>query len=260
MAFLWSRKPSHDRAWVADQKHLPEVSIDENHVEITYARDFVYESTDTFQEIYKTIAVDVRDVVSVDYLVEPFGEWTGPAHTLLSFGFDTDQGVEYVAVSVEIRKEEGESFSPLRGLLRAYELMYVVGTEEDLIGLRTNYREDDVYLYPIHTTPERMQAMFVSLMTRIQGIEENPEFYNTITNNCTSNIRTHVNEIVPDRVPWSFSMVLPASSDELAYDLGLIETDLSFEEVREHFYITDLAQAVEEGESFSTAIRAKREK
>ena len=47
-----------------------------------------------------------------------------------------------MAVSVEIRKEKGESFSPWRGLLREYELMYVVGDERDVIRLRTNYRRD----------------------------------------------------------------------------------------------------------------------
>ncbi len=251
-------KPSHDRQWATDQTYLPQVAINDNIVSIEYVRNFLYEDTINFQERYESRTINVDDIISIDYLVEPFGEWHGPAHTLLSFGFATPGGIEYIAVSVEIRKEVGESFSPLKGLFRKFELMYVVGTEEDLIQLRTNHRNDDVYLYPIETTKERMKNIFLSMMERIQGIGEVPEFYNTITNNCTSNIRAHVNEIVPDRVPWTWATILPADSDKIAYELGLIAVDLSFEEAREHFYITDVAQGVEEGQNFSTLIRSKR--
>ncbi len=256
--FLGMKEPSNDRQWMPDQTYLPHVSIDEDTVTIDYVRDFVYTSTDEYIERYRSLQVNTNDIVSVEYLVEPFGEFQGPAHTLLTFGFKTNSGIEYIAVSVEIRKEEGESFSAIKGLFRSYELMYVVGTEEDLIKLRTNHRQDDVYLYPIKTTPERMKTMFVSLMNRVQDIEEQPEFYNTITNNCTSNIRLHVNEIVPGRVPWTFSIILPASSDKLAYELGLIDTDISFEETRERFYITDIANRWGEGQHFSTLIRSGR--
>lgn len=254
MAFKY---PSHDRQWAEDQAILPHVTIEEGIVIIEQVRDFTYSSTSEYEVAYKTMQVPLDAIVSVDYLVEPFGTYHGPAHTLLSFGFDTPGGIEYVAVSGEIRKEFGESFSPLKGLFRAYELMYVVGTEEDLIQLRSNYRKDDVYLYPIETTPDRMRALFLSMMKRIQGIEEVPEFYNTFTNNCTTNIRTHVNEIVPGRVPWSWTTILPADSDKFVYDLGLIDTDQTFEEAQAHFFITDIANSVEIG-NFSERIRSKR--
>ncbi len=254
-----SRHPSHEREWARDQQYLPEVSIEGDSVHIEYVRDFVYNSTSEFEERYQARTVDVNDIVSIDYLVEPFGNWKGPAHTLVSFGFQTSSGTEYIAVSGEIRKEAGESFSPLNGLLRQYELLYVVGTEADLIGLRTNHRKDNVYLYPIRTTPEHMKQMFLSMMTRVQGIATTPEFYNTVTNNCTSNIRSHVNEIMPGRVPWSFSMILPASSDRQVYELGLIDTELSFEEAKEHFFITDIANTWENGQDFSPLIRSQRE-
>ena len=57
----------------------------------------------------------------------------GPAHAFVSFGFD-DGG--YVAISVEARREAGETYSPARGLMKQFEIMYVVGDERDLIGLR----------------------------------------------------------------------------------------------------------------------------
>ncbi|PIR75462.1 MAG: hypothetical protein CO030_02905 [Candidatus Magasanikbacteria bacterium CG_4_9_14_0_2_um_filter_42_11] len=255
---LSTKHPSHDRDWATDQAILPHVTISGTEVQIEHFRDFSYTSTSEYTPRYKTKTVDTREIVSLDYLVEPFGEMKGAAHTLLSFGFQTASGTDYVAVSVEIRKEKGESFSPLKGLLREYELMYVVGSEDDLIQLRTNFRKDDVYLYPIKTTKDRMAAIFLSMMERIAGIEHTPEFYNTMTNNCTSNIRDHVNTVVEDRVPWTTSVFLPGYSDKRAYGLGLIDTALSFEEARAHFYITDIAAEATDDMSFSDLIRSRR--
>jgi len=256
--FLSTKQPSNNRDWTPDQEVLPHVTIDGSQVTIEHFRNFSYQSTSDYTENYETKIVDINDITSLDYLVEPFGEMKGAAHTLLTFGFQSASGTDYVAVSVEIRKEKGEAFSPLKGLLREYELMYVVGSEDDLIKLRTNYRKDDVYLYPIHTTKDRMAAIFLSMMARVQQLEHTPEFYNTVTNNCTSNIRDLVNKVVEGRVPWTTSVFLPGYSDKRAYDLGLIDTGLSFEDARAHFYITDIAQEVSPDEDFSAWIRHAR--
>ena len=194
------------------------------------------------------------------WIVEPFDDWKGPAHTLLSFGFEGESGVEYVAISVEIRKEEGEEFSPWRGLVREYELMYVIGSEDDVIKVRTNFRKDDTYLYPIATDKEKMQWLFLSMLERANELKEQPEFYNTLTSTCTTNIVDHVNDMVEGRIPFSYKVLLPGYSDELAYDLGLIDTDLSFEEAQDKFRIDELAQEYdEEGNvGFSQWIRGER--
>jgi len=185
-------------------------------------------------------------------MVEPFsGHGLGAAHTLLSFGFVD----EYVAISVEIRKEKGEKFSPLKGLFRNYELMYVIGDERDLIKLRSNYRRDTVYLYRINTTAERMQFVFLDMLERINEIRYEPEFYNTLTNTCTTNIVRHVNTIVPGRITLSYKVLMPAYSDELAYDLGLIVTNSSFEETREHYKINEEALLYADDPLFSVKIR-----
>jgi len=38
--------------------------------------------------------------------------------------------------------------------------------------------------------------------------------------------------IAPRSIPFSYKVVLPAYSDQLAYDLGLIPTELPFETIR----------------------------
>ena len=254
IALLALRRPSNDRDWTPDQAVLPFAEIAGPLVTIRNIRNFQYQSTDRYTPAYYDKTFDLRKLDTVWFFVEPFGG-AGAAHTFVSFGFGPR---DFLAISIEIRKEKGESFSPLRGLLREYEIMYVIGDERDLVKLRTNYRNDRVYLYPIQTTPERKVAMFTSMLLRANVLREQPEFYNTLTNTCTTNLVEHVNTIVPDRIPFSPSVLLPASSDRLAYDLGLIDSRLTFDETRTAAQINDLARRYAEDPEFSVKIRSRQ--
>jgi hypothetical protein len=90
---------------------------------------------------------------------------------------------------------------------------------------------------------------------RANRLAQHPEFYNTLTNTCTTNIVRHVNTISAGRVPWSYKVLLPAYSDELAYDLGLIETALPLDEARRRFRINDRAARYADDPAFSRRIR-----
>lgn len=244
-------RPSTNRDWSADQRVLPVAELNGPLVTVRNIRNFDYQSVDRYTPAYYDKTFDLRRLDSVWFFVEPFGKG-GAAHTFVGFGFG---GRDYVAISVEIRKERGESFSVLKGLLRQYELMYVVGDERDLVKLRTNYRNDPVHLYRIRTTPERMRTMFVSMLRRANHLAEHPEFYNTLTNTCTTNLVRHVNEIAPRRVPFSPAVLFPAHSDKLAYDLGLLDTTLPFEEARRRALINPLARRYADDPEFSRRIR-----
>lgn len=236
-----------------DQARLPRIELDGRLLRVQNLRHARYRSTSDYDVAWEERTYDLDRLRSAWFVVEPFAGWEGLAHTLMSFGFE---GEDYLAVSVEIRKEKGEEFSPWKGLIRQYELMYVLGDERDLIGLRTNHRRDRVYLYPVRAPRERLEQMLVSMLRRANQLAEEPEFYNSLTSSCTTNIVRHVNELVPGRVPWSYKVLLPGYSDELAYDLGLIDTDLPFEEAQRHFRIDEKAQRFGEGPGFSAAIRA----
>jgi hypothetical protein len=247
-------RPSNDRRWAADQAVLPRAEIRGPLVTLRNVRNFRYETTERFTPAYYEKTFDLRELDSAWFFVEPFGA-VGAAHTFVSFGF---RNHDFVAISVEIRKEQGESFNPVLGLLRRYEVMYVIGDERDLVKLRTNYRNDHVHLYRIRTTPERMRAMFLAMVARANGLADQPEFYNTLTNTCTTNLVRHVNQITPERIPLRPSVLLPATSDELAYTLGLIDTTLPFEEVKRRARINDLARRYAEDPQFSQRIRGLR--
>jgi hypothetical protein len=247
-------RPSNTRDWSPDQAQTATAVIDGESVRIEDLRNATYRSVDDYDVRWEQRRYNLSELASVWFIVEPFASWRGPAHTFLSFGFTNG---EYIAISVEIRKERGEQFSPLKGLLRQFEISYVIGDERDLIGLRAIHRKDAVHLYPIRATPEQRRALFLSMLNRANAIASKPEFYNTLTNNCTSSIVKHIEEIVPGSIPFSFKTFLPAYSDDLAYDLGLIETPLPRDEYRAAHLINDLAEAHADSPDFSARIRSR---
>ncbi len=245
-------RPRNDRDWNTDQIILPEISFNGDEVTIKNIRNFKYLTTSDYTPAYYDRTFDLKKIKSVDFMVEPFSTNPGAAHTLLSFGFEDGS---YVAVSVEIRKEKGETFSALSGMFRQYELMYVVADERDVIKLRSNYRRDQVFLYPIKTSVENIRSLFVDMLKRAQKLRNYPEFYNTLTSTCTTNIVSHVNKLIPDRVPFDYRILMPGYSDKYAYELGLINTDLSFEKARAKFKINEKAEKYAESAEFSKMIR-----
>ena len=253
------RRPALDRDWVADNARLPEARFEGTTVTVQDVRNFEWRTTTDYTARWDSRRYDLARLESVWFLVEPFGDFRGPAHTFLSFGFaDSKGGTEYVAVSVELRKEIGESYHPVRGLFREYELMYVVGDERDLVRLRSNVRHDSVYLYRVRATPEQGRTLLRQMLERANELRRAPEFYNTLTSSCTTNIVDHVNAIAPERVPFSYKVLLPAFADELAYDLGLLDTTRPFAELKREALINARALAATDDPAFSAKIRAGR--
>ncbi|HEX2094024.1 MAG TPA: DUF4105 domain-containing protein [Longimicrobiaceae bacterium] len=246
-------KPSNERDWTPDNARLAWAEFRGDSVVVHNVRNAHYTTQHEYTVVWEDRVYDLRRLRSVWFGVEPFErDWRGPAHTFVSFGFDDGR---YLAASVEIRKERGESFSPLKGVLRRFELIYVLGDERDVVKLRTNYRDDDVYLYPVRATPEQRREMFVEVLQRANRLREKPEFYNTIFNNCTTNLARHVNRISPGRVPFSYRLVLPGYADELALRLGILDTDLPIEQARKRFHINAQAVKYADDPEFSLRIR-----
>jgi hypothetical protein len=139
--------------------------------------------------------------------------------------------------------------------MNQFELMYVIADEEDVIKLRTNYRKNDVYMYPVKTSKEKIQALFRSMLIRTDKLNKEPEFYNTLWNNCTTSILMHANALREDKIPWNIYTLLPSHSDEIVYNASLIDTSLSLPEARGYYKISETARSLTGSTSFSDAIR-----
>ena len=216
-------------------------------------RNYTYTAEDQFTPAYDDRRYDLNKLESVWFIVTPFStHWRGPAHTFVSFGFTDSQ---YVAISVEARREPGEIYGPLTGLFKQFELIYVIGDERDLIGSRAVYGGYDVYLYPIRTSRERIRALFEEMLTRSNALSTKPEFYNTLTNSCTSNVVDHVNHIAPSAVPYGIKTILPGYTDDVAYSLGLIDNSITLEQARQRYKVNDRAIRFALDSNFSRLIR-----
>ncbi|MCC6125737.1 MAG: DUF4105 domain-containing protein [Pirellulales bacterium] len=247
-----SFQPSNDRDWTPDQAIMAEAEIVGDTANIRNIRNCRYRTIDDYDLAYYDKSFDLNQLESVDFIVAPFNDTPGIAHTMISFGFADGN---HLVTSVEIRKEKGEKYDPIKGFLRQYELIYVLGDERDLIPKYANHYRCEVYVYRSTATPVQARKLFVDVLRRVNKLYEEPEFYDTLANNCTTNIRRHINHLKPDRVPYDYRVLLPGYSDRLAYDLGLIVPHGSFEETKQYAKVNYQAYLFREDPKFSEKIR-----
>lgn len=244
---------SNERDWSPEMEQVPSASLEAGVVTLKNIRHNTYVSEDDFVVEYFDRKFNLSEIQSVDYIVVPF-KIKQIAHTMLSFGL---QDGTYLTVSIEVRKEKGERYNPVLGMGRKFELMYLVGDERDLIRLRTEHRDAQVYVYPSVAAPEHAQALFLDVMERANQLALDPEFYHSIRNNCTTNLAGHVNEISSKKIRYGWRVLLPGLSAKYAYDLGLLDNRIPFEELTELALVNDLALEHRDAADFSQKIRAR---
>ena len=251
-AVVEAAKPSNDRDWSPDQAVLPYAEFHGDSVTVHNIRNCTYRTAEDYTVDHYDRTYDLSKIETLDYVVTPFLNTPSLAHLAMSFGFEDD---EYLGVSVEIRKEKGEQYAPLKGVLRQFELMYVVADERDLIRLCTDHYLNGVYIYRAKASPEEVRAMFVDVMTRTNDLALHPEFYNTFTNNCTTNIVKHLNRTSRFHVPYGKGILFPGYFDRMVYDLGLIDNDVSFEQLKLRSRVNRRVYFHADNPDFSAAIR-----
>ena len=247
--------PSNQRTWTPELAVLPTAIIGNEEISIQNIRNINYLSDNDFVVKYYDRTIKIDDVQSVDFIVTPFNNAPAMAHTMLSFGM-TDGS--HLGLSVEIRNELREEYSPLLGISNQFEITYVIADEKDLIRVRTHHRDSDVYVYPSVATPQQARDLFIDVMRRVNQLNSNPEFYNTFRNNCTTNLVDHVNQLKRDRVRFSWRVLLPGFSPEYAYDIGLLDNRIPFEDLKNVAHVNDLVHQYYDDPDFSTKIRERR--
>jgi hypothetical protein len=249
---LWwaSLTPSNSRDWSPDVARVARASIRGNIVTIQNLRNFNYRSETDYDQRWETRTYDLDQIQGMDMFLSFWGP-TQIAHTILSWQFDDGQ---HLAISIETRKEKHEVYSAVRGFFRQYELYYVVGDERDLVGLRTNYRGEQVYLYRIRVPATHTRALLVEYLNEVNRLAEHPRWYNALTQNCTTAIRGHVQDIgASGSLDWR--LFANGHLDQLLYERGQIDTDLPFAELQARSNITERARASGESADFSNRIR-----
>jgi hypothetical protein len=243
--------PSNSRNWQPDVALLPWADIQGSKVTIHNIRNCDYRSETDYTVRHYDSTFDLTRLKSIDLSLT---YWGSPyiAHTMISFGFE---GEGMVCFSVETRKEIGEAYSTIKGFFRQYELTYVVADERDLIGLRTNYRREQVYLYRLHESADTGRKVFLEFLHRINSLKERPEWYNALTDNCTTSIGSTNAPYNPDsRLDWR--IIVNGFIDEMLYERKAIDTSLLFQELKKRSFINERAKGLDKSPYFSQRIRA----
>jgi hypothetical protein len=250
LAWWFSLRPSNDRNWQPDVAVLPYAEIKGNQVTVHNIRNCVYRAEQDFDVHYYDKTFNLDELRSVDLFLVT---WGSPhiAHTMISFGFT---GGDYVCFSIETRKEKGEGYSAVKGLFRQFELTYIIGDERDLVRLRTNYRQgEEACLYNLRVTPGQARQLFLDYIARANSLREKPEWYNALTDNCTTGIRTQ--RSAAERQPWDWRMLVNGHLDELLYERGTIATNLPLAELKQRSHINPVAKNADNAVDFSRLIR-----
>ena len=243
--------PSHDRNWRPEVAIMPRATIEGDRVRLTGVRSFEYRTRNDFTVRYEEREVSLSHLIALDFYISYFAE--GPVgHTFVSFIFDN---APPLAISIETRPEVGEGFAPIASMFKQFELIYVVGDERDVVGVRTNHRGEPVYLYRLNTSPEDARRLFLIYLERINELAENPEFYHLLSNSCTINIVRYANAAGRSG-RFDIRHLLNGLIDGYLYHSGRIDTSLPFSELRRRSLVNEAARAAESASDFSQRLRS----
>jgi hypothetical protein len=247
----WLRiPPSNDRDWQPDVAHPARAQIDANRVTIENVRNFAYRTETDYDARWETRSYDLDKLRGVDLFISFWGP-TRIAHTIMSWEFEDSPPL---AISIETRKEVGESYSALLGFFRQYELYYVVSDERDVIGVRDRLRGERTYLYRLAAPVERARELLLDYLAEVNSLAAKPDWYNALTQNCTTSIRNRVMH-AGGHVPFSWKLLANGYLDELLYERGSIDRKLPLAELRTRSEVTERAKAAGMDADFSARIR-----
>ena len=241
---------SHERPWRPEVAVMPRALIDGDNVRITNVRDFNYRSRHDFDIRYVDREFQLSHVTGIDFFISYWSE--GPVgHTFLSFTFDN---APPLAISIETRPEIGEGFDPLASMFKQFELIYVVGTERDVVASRPKHRNEATYLYRLNASPRDARALLMVYLERINELADRPEWYHLLTNSCTINIIRYANAAGREG-RFDIRHLLNGLIDSYLYHSGRIDTTLPFDELRRRSLINDAEVAAGDASDFSDRIR-----
>jgi len=234
LAYLFSTAPTHDGDWHEAQALLPEVHIEGDRYLLRNIRDFSYHADRSIKPAHYLDQEFSQDSLKRIWLgLSHFSDY-GLAHSFLSFEFDDGR---YLVASVEARMRPGQSYSPFAGLLRRYHKIIVLGTERDLIGLRSKVREERVLLYPLELTASQRLRVFTGMMRDVRTLREKPSFYNTLFDNCTTSLLRHDQENHFWKNILDYRILLPGFADEYAVQRGWIRADKGLAHLRKEVVV-----------------------
>jgi hypothetical protein len=250
VAVWWvSIAPSNDRDWAPDVARGVTAEINGDDVVVQNIRNFDWRSDSDYTQRWVTRTYQLSAIASVD-LVSSVWDSPAIAHTMLSFGFADGR---HLVFSGEIRKKKNEEFSEIGGFFKQFELVLIAADENDILRVRTNVRGESVSLFPVRLPQEKMRELFLSYLEKGNALAREPEFYQTITTNCTTVIFKLARLIEPG-MPMDWRILVSGYVPDYLYEHGALLSNLPLQDVKRQAAISQRGQAAS-ADDYSTVIR-----
>lgn len=249
----WFQLPAtHNKNWADSVAKLPHVITTNNQVHIHNIRDFIYKTETDYQINYINKTYNLNQLTELDYILSYWDGNKAIAHTMFSFGFNNG---ERLVISVEVRHKKGEEYGGFAGLYKQFELIYVLATERDILQLRTNFRQEDVYHYPLNIPQEIIHELFDIVLTRVNSLHRNAEFYNTLSQNCLTSLAADFWNIGGHTNHFDYRMLANGLSDEMLYQRGRLKNKAPFLTVKQQANINQYTETKSYSPLYSKQIR-----
>lgn len=228
LGVFFALTPSNQRDWLPENAQMLDFKLANDGKTITLynVRNFDWHSKTDYRPNWETRQYDLDKLQSLDLIAS---YWMGDkiAHTLVSFGFSDGQRV---AFSIEIRKEQGEDFSTFGGFFRNYELLIIAADEKDIIYTRSNVRHEDVYIYPLVVPQTDLKPLFLAYANKARALKNKPEWYNSLTNNCTTAMYPLFNSLhlIPFEKKWDYRWIESGHFPDYLYEQNLVSHKFDF--------------------------------
>jgi hypothetical protein len=243
-------QPKQNRDWSPEVARTAWAKRDGDEITVHNIRDFIYDTGTNYTVNYGIRTYSLSRLKGIDLFINFWGSDL-LSHPIVSFDFGPGS---HLAFSVEIRPERDEPYFLLGGVYRRYEIIYIAAEERDVVKLRTNFRPGEtVYLYRLDLPPDVARTRFLEYINRLNQLHDRPEWYNAITDNCTTSVRAQVPRA--ERTAWDWRMLFNGRLDELLYERGRLDRSMPFPELKKVSLINQKARAADGDPNFSTLIR-----
>ncbi|MEO9779378.1 MAG: DUF4105 domain-containing protein [Sedimentitalea sp.] len=249
--FWWGGiTPPADRNWAPDVARQVTGQIDGDILTLENRRNFDWHGAHDATPQWETRSYDLSKLQTVDMFLS---YWAGPlmAHFIVSFGFSDG---EYLAWSVEVRREVDGKFSPIADAFKSNTLIILAADERDVVGVRSNFRDEDVQLFRLHTSPKTARALLTEYVRDANALARQPAFYNSLTTNCTT-VVVRMMRAIGNGLPFDWRLLANGYVPDYAYDQQALDMRYSISDLRALGRIDRRANAYGLKPGFSEAIR-----